>query len=214
MIKNRESETPLVSLKVGEMFSDILDEATKNGRTCLCNRSYKLIELSEDGSSLKLWVRNALDVSNNTLWSSASLLAQVSNAIGLPPPDLIGGEDEMLERKIFLINGYKAVFTHLHNVDCAGYQFWHLAKDLPQWSYIDEKIYHDFIKQAYIQTDKYLGEFLPYLNEAWSIFIVSDHGLVVGENIPPDIGEYGGLNLGIMKSGLYSSEEGRVRQRN
>ncbi|MBR0186077.1 MAG: alkaline phosphatase family protein [Synergistaceae bacterium] len=222
--RNKKSENPLVTLKTGEMISGVIDEAAKNGRTCLCNRSYKLIELAEDGSSLKLWVSNALDVSNNTLWSPPSLMAQVRNSTGSPPPvSLIGGEDETLVREVFLpsweiynkwqadslkhlieANGYEAVFTHLHNVDCAGHQFWHLAKNLSEWRHVDEKTYQDFIEQVYIQTDKYLGEFLPYLDDGWSIFIVSDHGLVVGENIPPDIGEYGGLNLGVMKELGYT----------
>ncbi|MBR2209606.1 MAG: alkaline phosphatase family protein [Synergistaceae bacterium] len=224
IFKNKKSEIPIVSLKVGEMVSGILDDATKNGMTCLCNRSYKLIELSPDGSSLKLWISNALDVSNNTLWSPSYLLAQVKDSVGFPPPvSLIGGEDDLLVREIFIpsweiynkwqaesikylidANGYEAVFTHLHNVDCAGHQFWHLAKNLPEWKKINEKIYQDFIEQIYIQTDNYLGEFLKYLDEGWSVFIVSDHGLVVGENIPPDIGEYGGLNLGVMKELGYT----------
>ena len=113
-----------------------------NGKTCLCNRSYKIIEFAEDGSSLKLWISNALDFSNNALWSLASLLAQVSDVASLPPVSLIGCEDEKLVRKIYNkwqaetikhlidINSYEAVFTHLHNVDCAGHQFWHLARNL------------------------------------------------------------------------------------
>ena len=167
---------------------------------------------------------NALDITNNTLWSPSWLLDQLRDSIGTPPAvSLIGGEDSELVREVFLpswkaynhwqaqslkflieANNYKAVFSHLHNVDCAGHQFWHLAKTLSEWDYTSEEIYQSFIEQVYIQTDEYLGEFLGYLDEGWTIFIVSDHGLIVGENIPPDIGEYGGLNLGVMKELGYT----------
>ena len=211
---------PLVTLHVGEIVTGVIDEATKNGFTKPCNRSWKLIELSEDGEGLKLrlWVSNALDITNNTLWSPPELLEQLRDKMGTPPAvSLIGGEDAELVREVFLpsweaynnwqaksikhlieSNHYEAVFTHLHNVDCAGHQFWHLAKTLPEWDYTNEKIYQSFIEEVYTQTDNYLGEFLEYLNDGWTVFIVSDHGLIVGENIPPDIGEYGGLNLGVM----------------
>ncbi len=33
---------------------------------------------------------------------------------------------------------------------------------------------------------------------------VSDHGLLVGENVPPILGEYGGLNLGVMEELGYT----------
>ena len=219
--KNKKALQPIVTLHVGEMTSGIIDEASKNGITKPCSRSYKLLELAEDGSKLRLWVSNALDTTNNTLWSPPELLERLPDSP--PPVSLIGGEDSNLVREVFLpswevynrwqaqsikhlieTEHYGAVFTHLHNVDCAGHQFWHLAKTLPEWEYTDEKIYQPFIEQVYIQTDKYLGEFLDFLDEGWTVFIVSDHGLIVGENIPPDIGEYGGLNLGVMKELGYT----------
>jgi hypothetical protein len=203
----------------------VIDEASKNGKIRLCNRSMKLLELAGDGFSLKLWVSNALDMSNDTLWSPADLYTQVREAVGPPPPvSLIGGEDKYLVRDVFLPsweahnkwqaqamkylirkNRYEAVFSHLHNVDCAGHQFWHLAKKLDPWDYTDPEAYQLYIEEVYRQTDDYLGEFLPLLQEGWTIFIVSDHGLIAGENIPPDIGEYGGLNVGVMSELGYTA---------
>lgn len=222
--RDKKAENPLATLKVGEIVGNVLDEATKKGETKLCCRSYKLLQLAEDGSSLKLWVSNALDVENDTLWSPKSLQKQVRENVGaVLPVSLIGGEDETLARDVFLPswevynqwqadsikyliehNGYQAVFSHLHNVDCAGHQFWHLAKTLEPWNYTNAEFYQWLIEEVYIQTDRYLGNFLPYLDEGWTIFIVSDHGLMVGENIPPDIGEYGGLNIGVMQELGYT----------
>ena len=224
VFRNRKSQEPIVCLKVGEMVSGIIDEAVKGDRIRPSSRSWKLLHLAPDGSSLRLWISNALDITDDTLWSPKSLLAQVRDGVGAPPPvSLIGGDDEELARDVFLPsweiyntwqseslrclireNGYEAVFTHLHNVDCAGHQFWHLAKKLPPWKDANEAAYQAMIEEVYRQTDKYLGSFLPYLDEGWTVFIVSDHGLLVGENVPPDIGEYGGLNTGVMSELGYT----------
>ena len=54
-----------------------------------------------------------------------------------------------------------------------------------------------------ISSSRYICRQINILVNFCRIF-VSDHGLVVGENIPPDIGEYGGLNLGVMKELGYT----------
>lgn len=222
--RNKKSDQPIVTLKVGEMVSGIIDSVTKNGETKPANRSYKLLELAEDGSKLRLWISNALDTTNDTLWSPKRLFGDITEHVGvIPPVSLIGGEDWELAKEVFLPSweiynswqadsleylmnheGYEVIFTHLHNVDCAGHQFWHLAKTLEPWKDTDESAYRRLIDEVYEQTDRYLGRFLKYLDLGWTIFIVSDHGLIVGENIPPNIGEYGGLNIGVMSELGYT----------
>ncbi|MCD8019668.1 MAG: alkaline phosphatase family protein [Clostridiales bacterium] len=222
--RNKKALEPLIVLREGEMKGQILDDASKKDVTKKACRSYKLLKLSGDGSELKLWISNALDISNDTLWSPRELLSQVSEHIGyVPPVSLIGGEDEELAKEVFLPsweqynqwqadslkflinqNDYEVVFSHLHNVDCAGHQFWHLAKTLEPWKNTDEHFYQKTIETVYEQTDHYLGEFISLLDKGWTIFIVSDHGLLVGENVPPILGEYGGLNTAVMEELGYT----------
>lgn len=222
--ESKATERFLVELKAGEMKSGIVDDAVKNGRTKKACRSWKLLTLTPDGARVKLWVSNALDVENDTLWQPKSLYKNVTENVGpVPPVSLIGGEDEELAEEIFLPSweiynkwqadslkylidreDYKIIFSHLHNVDCAGHQFWHLAKTLEPWKHTDEKFYQKLIEKVYEQTDEYLGKFYEYLDNGWDIFIVSDHGLLVGENVPPILGEYGGLNLGVMEELGYT----------
>ena len=222
--ESKAAERFLVELKAGEMKSGIVDDAVKNGRTKKACRSWKLLTLTPDGARVKLLVSNALDVENDTLWQPKSLYKNVTENVGpVPPVSLIGGEDEELAEEIFLPSweiynkwqadslkylidreDYKIIFSHLHNVDCAGHQFWHLAKTLEPWKHTDEKFYQKLIEKVYEQTDEYLGEFYEYLDNGWDIFIVSDHGLLVGENVPPILGEYGGLNLGVMEELGYT----------
>lgn len=221
---SKSEKDPFVTIPKGEMISGIIDNATKKGNTRPCCRSYKILELSLDGSNLRLWISNALDTTNKMLWHPVSLYDELIKGVGnIPPVSLIGGEDSELVDQIFepswdiysqwqadsleyLIDNerYDVVFSHLHNIDCAGHQIWHLAKTLEPWNHTDEKIYQELIERFYIQTDQYLGRFLHYLDEGFTIFIVSDHGLLVGENVPPILGEYGGLNTKVMEELGYT----------
>jgi predicted AlkP superfamily phosphohydrolase/phosphomutase len=209
---------PFAVLQEGEMITGTIDQATKKGSTKPCCRSYKILELSPDGKNLRLWISNALDTTNNMLWHPMELHDKIIHNVGhIPPVSLIGGEDSELVDKIFepswdiysqwqadCLNylleeeGYEAVFSHLHNVDCAGHQIWHLGKTLEPWKHTEELVYQGLMERFYVQTDRYLGRFLPLLEKGYTVFILSDHGLLVGENIPPILGEYSGLNTKVM----------------
>ncbi|MCO1602881.1 alkaline phosphatase family protein [Desulfosporosinus nitroreducens] len=222
--KNKKAEKPIVVLELGKMVSGIVDDINKEGVLKPACRSMKLLELSPDGTSVKLWISNALDIAQDKLWHPKELLKDVVENVGpVQPVSLVGGEDAYLVEKVYepawdsycqwqakalnhLIkkHEYQVVFSHLHNVDCAGHMFWHLAKNLERWSYTDPEVNQNFIRKFYIQTDKYLGEFLHLLDEGWTIMILADHGLLVGEEFPPQIGEYGGMNVQVMEELGYT----------
>lgn len=215
---------PLAVLTPGEMILGKPDTFPKRGVPKPSVRLYKLLKLDPVTGELELWLSNALDITNDTLWHPKSLYSQVTASAGyVPPVSLIGGEEEEIVKEIFepsweyyntwqaksinaLIdkNHYEVVFSHLHNIDCAGHQLWHLAKTLKPWDYTDEEFYQSMIEKMYEQTDAYLGKFLYRLKEGWTILIVSDHGLIVGENVPPILGEYGGLNISVMEELGYT----------
>ena len=222
--KNKKAAEPIVILEKNVMVTGIIDDVTKKEVTKPACRSMKILELDPAGNKVRVWISNALDIENDQLWHQKSIYKDIVENVGhVPPVSLIGGEDDELVREIFepswdlynqwqadCINylikekGQEVVFSHLHNIDCAGHQLWHLGKTLPEWAHTDEKVYQGFIEQFYIQTDKYLGEFLHLLDEGWTVFVVSDHGLMVGENVPPIIGEYGGLNTKVMEELGYT----------
>ena len=60
------------------------------------------------------------------------------------------------------------------------------------------------MEDIYVQTDKYLGQFLHLLDEGWSIIITSDHAQVCPANRPPMIGDTAGVNLRIMQELGYT----------
>ena len=221
---DKSAQVPLVTLRVGEMRLGAPDVLTKKGREAPTVRLYKLLELDGATGELCLWISNALDITNDTLWHRKELYQQIIREVGyVPPVSLIGGEDAELAYEVFepswdlyntwqadclntLIqqNGYEVIFTHLHNVDCAGHQIWHLGKTLEPWDYTEETVYQALIERVYEATDRYLGRFLHLLDQGWTIFILSDHGLIVGENVPPLLGEYGGLNVPVMEELGYT----------
>ncbi|MTI84324.1 MAG: nucleotide pyrophosphatase [Firmicutes bacterium] len=222
--KNKKAETPIVTLEKDKMVTGIIDDVTKKEVTKPACRSMKIMELDPAGEKVRLWISNALDISSDQLWHPKPLYKEIIENVGhVPPVSLIGGEEDDIVREVFepswvLYNkwqadclnycikekGYEVVISHLHNIDCAGHQLWHLAKTLEPWNYTDEKTYQDFIEKFYIQTDDYLGEFMHLLDEGWTVLLVSDHGLIVGENVPPIIGEYGGLSTPVMEDLGYT----------
>lgn len=224
LYRSKSDNEPFVVLKKDKMEAGVIDSATKKDSTKPSCRSYKILELSPDGTNLRLWISNALDTTNNILWHPVSLHDKILENVGhIPPVSLIGGEDSELVDQIFepswdiyckwqadclsyLIDHekYDVVFSHLHNIDCAGHQIWHLGKTLEPWNHTDEKVYQELIERFYVQTDRYLGRFLHYLDDGYTIFIVSDHGLLVGENVPPILGEYGGINTKVMEELGYT----------
>lgn len=224
LFHEKTDRDPFVRLEKGKMVTGVIDKASKKGVSKPSCRSYKVIKLNPNGTQLHLWISNALDTTNDLLWHPVSLHGEILENVGhIPPVSLIGGEDAELVDQVFapswdlynqwqadclthLIdqNHYEVIFSHLHNIDCAGHQIWHLAKTLEPWNHTEETVYQELIERFYLQTDKYLGRFLHYLAEGYTIFIVSDHGLLVGEHVPPILGEYGGLNTGIMEELGYT----------
>jgi len=222
--KNKKAESPIVVLEVGKMVSGIVDNINKEGVLKPACRTMKVLELSTDGTSVKLWISNALDIAQDKLWHPKELLKDIVENVGpVQPVSLVGGEDAYLVEKVYepawdaysqwqakalnhLIKkrDFQIVFTHLHNVDCAGHMFWHLAKNLERWSHCDAEVNQNFIRKFYIQTDKYIGEFLHLLDEGWTVLLLADHGLLVGEEFPPQIGEYGGMNVQVMQELGYT----------
>ena len=222
--KNKKAAEPIVVVKNDGSIATAIDDVTKKEETTPCCRCYKILEMDPKGTMIRLWISNALDTTNDMLWHSKDLYQEIVKNVGpVPPVSLIGGEEADLVRDVFIPSwdnycdwqanclnyladngGYEVIFSHLHNVDCAGHQIWHLGHTLEPWKHTDEKEYQELIVDMYRQTDDYLGKFLHYLDEDWTVLIVSDHGLIVGEEVPPLIGEYGGLNVPIMEQLGYT----------
>ena len=221
--RNKKSAEPLAVL--GEEFvENVIDEIIKDGTPIKTNRHMRLIEIAEDGSFVKLMFSSALDIAKDDLWHPKHLKQEVISNVGLVPPVSMSDASNESLVKSFLLpcwdiycqwqadamqelikqENYQVVFSHLHGVDTCGHMFWYLSKKRSKRGN-NEKVYQEAIEWAYKFTDKYVGQFLHYLDEGWNILIVSDHGLLVPpEEDIPLLGDGFGCNVRIMEKLGYT----------
>lgn len=215
---SKKAQEPMKTLKVGDYVPDFVDEVNVQGQMKLTNRCLELLEVAEDGSKVRLWMSMACDVRQDAVFHPKALLQEINENVGYLPPIsqssgyipenaekfLLPSWDYYSQWQADVLNylmdndKYQVIFSHLHNVDLVGHQFWHLAKNRDEWAHLDETFYQDCIQYVYEQTNRYLARFEKYLDEGWTIIITSDHGLITEENHPPLINEEG-LNVPVMR---------------
>ncbi len=222
--KSKKGAEPLVTLKAEQSAYDVVDTITNDdGEPVLGNRNYHALTISPDGSQITMLIGMAMDVSRDDLFHPKSLYKEVIDTIGyVPNRPVVNGANEILVDKVFIPtwdhysqwqadcltyfmknNKYDIIFSHLHNVDNGGHLFWHFAKHQEMWKN-NEEAYKVFIERMYIQTDNYIGRFLPYLDEGWTIIVTADHGLSCQENHGVELGEAGGITTPVMEELGYS----------
>lgn len=217
--KNKKAQEPIVVLKNDVYTRDIVDEAFKGDEKLLTNRNMRILELAEDGSSLRLWVSSAMDFNNDAVWHPRSLLKEITENVGYPQPIcLAGASDERLISKcmratwdqsaqwnadsikyLARTHEFDVVFSHFHNVDMQGHM---LVAYLKNGSKLPPETCQRLFEDVYKQTDEYIGQFLELLDEGWTLLIVSDHGQVCPEH---DL-DYARLT----SSGVNASEMGKL----
>ncbi len=217
---SKKDTEPIVVVKKDEYVVDIVDEMIWKGEHVRGNRNMLLMDIAEDGSMVRLWLSRAMNIEHNHLFHPRELHTQIVENVGhVPPNPTSGGTDlELVERVIlptwevaaqwqadalnYLIdeNKYQVVFSHIHNVDAMGHMFWYLGKDRPVMGAMNGERYRKNFEEVYKQTDRYLGRFLHYLDEGWTIMIFSDHGLLTPEEEEkPLIGDAFGCNVKVME---------------
>ncbi len=222
--KSKKESEPLVVLIPGEMTRAIPDVISIGEEKCNAARTFKLVEIAEDGSGLRIWTSMAMDMDSDAMFHPHSLQKKVmENAGYICPPSVQGGDKADFVRECnvpawrnyvrwqaralnSVINEEKCeiVFSHIHNVDAQGHMFWKFMKAREGFD-TDPIEYQGFIEQIYKDTDEYLGEFLHFLDEGWTIFITSDHGLLCTQEFPPMLGDAFGTNVRVMQELGYTT---------
>ncbi len=221
--KTKKDTEPILTVHANDdKIPTLIDEMPVKDVKAMTARNVRLVDIAEDGSHLRLWFGHALDMTNDHVWHPRSLHAEIMENVG---PNtmygLYGAYDPDLA-KLFLVDswakicdwqskalhycategGYEVIYSHIHNVDSLGHKFWHHAKpraNTPEAMERAEK-YQNLIRDVYRQTDEYLGSFLHFLDEDWTILIMSDHGLLtMGEEHPPLIGDAFGCNVRVLE---------------
>lgn len=217
--KSKKDEDPLLVAPKDVMMFDLIDDVLVNDEHKKANRHLRLLDLAEDGSSLRLWISIATDITVNSLFHPQHIHGELVENVGyIPMLSIIGGADINNVEKLALpcwhhytkwqakalkylidVQNYDIIFSHVHNVDSCGHLFWYLCKER-EGRDNDEVRYQKGMLEIYKQTDEYLGEFLPYLDKGWTVIIMSDHGLLTTDEAhQPLIGDAFGCNVKVLQ---------------
>ena len=210
---------------IGESIVYNVLEKTRNdnGDEVECVRHYQVTEIAADGSAVKMYINAPMDISRDDLFHPKSLYQDIITNVGHVParPVVSGKNPDVVEYTMLPIwnnycqwqadaltyfmkeNKFDVIFSHLHNVDGMGHMFWHYGKNQEYWGN-DEAQYQDLMEQVYVQTDNYIGRFLPYIEEGWTVIITSDHGLVVTEHHENVLSEVSSVNVPVMRELGYT----------
>lgn len=216
--KNKHATEPIVTLNTGEYKEYVLDDAIiDDSEKTTATRHMRLLELDETGTNLHMWISNALRIDNDELWYPKRLYKSVVENVGYPiPVCMLGAGDSRLIRDCMYAvwesgvywqskaikhlikeENYEVVFSHFHILDNIGHMIVkYLGKGHNRLTSSD---YQQLFKEAYELTDQYIGEFLPLLDDGWTIILVSDHAQVCGEHDLPALGETSGVNVRLLE---------------
>ena len=232
--KNKKAEEPLAVCPLGKMVVEVIDESVRGEERFKVNRNMKLLRMDPEGKTLTMYISGAMNMENDNCYSPKRLFKEIADNVGYPTPtSILGRQDSMLITECMLDNweatanwqaagihhlieseDVDVVFSHFHAVDMEEHQFIkHLAeKDFNRQPVAEAQ---KWMQDLYEQTDRYLGKFLHFLDEGWTVLIFSDHAQVAPKN---DINLLMGLTgiaipameeMGYTKT--YKDETGKVR---
>jgi len=217
--KNKKAEEPIVELEDGVMKTNIIDEAMKaDGSRYKVNRNMRILRMEEDGSQFAMYVSAAMDTENDSVWHPKRLFKEVVENVGyLAPTSMLGNQSVDLITNCMLANWYASadwqsaamqyvidneemdiVFSHFHGIDLQSHMFLKHMNEKPINKLPVAEVVK-FAEDVYEQADYYIGKFMHYLDEGWTIVVFSDHGLVSTEYGQPFLADAAGVNLRVLQ---------------
>ncbi len=224
--KSKKDAEPLVVLEPDVFTENIVDEVIFNDKTYLTNRSMRILELAEDGTNLRMYVSAAMDIQEDKVFHPHSLHDELIKNVGyIPPSTYIGAHNIELTNKCchaiwdavcdyqsaaldYMIQEHDVdiIFSHNHSIDMQVHQCIAFCKDKGEGdNKLPEEEYQRFMVNIYTQADRYIGKFLHYLDEGWTLILLSDHALVCPSHNPPMLCDASGVNIRVMQELGYTT---------
>ena len=196
--------------------------ATK--QPCNMYKNVRIMELAEDGSMVKIWASDGIDMDNKSIYYPQWIHDEVCSRFGYPAPtSLVGCADMDISYKCqhaqweqaakwqadslkYMLDehGVDVIFSHYHGPDLEGHSYNKYLKQREDSPYSEEDIMKR-CEATYVLTDWYIGEFLPYIEKGYVLNVFSDHGQICrGEDNFHHIGDMYGLNVGVMEKLGYT----------
>ena len=218
--KNKKSLEPLYILHKGVFEKNLEDDAILNEKTySKVTRNMQILEMSDDGNRVKIWISPAIDSSNDSLFFPKELHKRVLNAVGhFVPQSFVGGGDEQLIRCCnenwnciidmydkalhYMIEEEKVdvIFSHMHSIDLQGHMIVTFLKDRHDGeNSLGEEKYWELFRLTYKQADDYIGRFMHLIDEGWDLIVVSDHGQLTRDYNRPLMCDPMGVTIPVMR---------------
>ncbi len=198
--KDKASAEPLAILEDDVFYERMYDTFINETGEHPVTRNLRMLKIAEDGSYVRIWSSPSMLCDDDRIFYPKSLHKELTDLFGPPQPSSqMSGRDADLIMKcnnvqwnlaakwqsqcihhLIETKDIKAVFSHYHNVDLQTHNYIKYLKNRED-SNLDESEVLKFAEATYKTTDDYLGTFLHFLDEGWTIMVVSDHGLTCGE---------------------------------
>lgn len=217
--KSKKDEVPLAVATTDENAVCVYDSYTLEDKEMNVIRSYYIVNISPSGNAATVMVSDAKDATVNEMFHPHHLYKDIVDNCGYIPSSISAGmRNPVLAKKgplaawedysvwaaksmEYLIDkyNYNVVFSHHHNVDAFGHMIWIWAKNRKRAPQQNEKDFQEIMEMVYEQTDRYIGHFMKYLDQGWTILLVSDHGLITNEDEEcSEMGDPFGVNGKVM----------------
>ena len=201
MYKSKKDMDPIVVLEPKVMARSVQDEAIVADKKYRVIRNLKVLELAEDGSKLSMYISPAMDIDNDSVYHPKRIYKDICENVGYPTPTAnIGCQSDTLITECMLDSWYSTtdwqakaihymiesedidvVFSHYHAIDLEEHMFIkHMADK--EWNRNPVTVAEQWMENLYKQADYYIGKFLHFLDEGWTVLIFSDHGQVASKH--------------------------------
>lgn len=223
MYKDKETAEPLVVLENDVFTTCIYDvQPSKKGQEKVM-RNMRLLKIAEDGSYVRIWSSRSMSCEDDSPWFPRSLFKEITDKFGpMQPTSQMTGNDPDLILKCnheqwklaakwqadsmkYMIQQYDidVIFSHYHGPDLEGHNYMKYLKTRDTSLQPEEEVVK-YAEATYELTDDYIGEFMPLLDQGWTILIFSDHAQICPEQEAHVIGESCGVNADPLRQFGYT----------
>ena len=220
--KDKATAEPLTILE-NDVFTGVYDVIPTADGEEKVYRNMRILKIAEDGSYVRIWASRGMSLEDDSVWFPKELFKEAIEKFGPPQPtSQMTGNDKDLILKCnnpqwekaakwqsdlihYMIEekGVEVVFSHMHNIDLQGHNYMKYMKNRDTSRY-DENEVVKFAEATYKITDDYLGSFMHYLDEGWTILLFSDHALISAYEEAVAIGDNSGVCVEPFKEWGYT----------
>ena len=192
-------------------------------KPCRLYRNMRIMDLADDGSLIKIWISDGMDIDNKSIYYPQWIHDEVYERFGYPAPTSLSGCHDLdimykcahaqweqaakwqAESLKYMLDekGVDVIFSHYHGPDLEGHSYNKYLKQRDNSPFSEEEM----MKRAeatYTLTDWYIGQFIPYIEKGYVLNVFSDHALICREGDMHNIADNYGLNVGVMEKLGYT----------